>query len=90
MRVIVFHNANPAHALPERKVFSKANGRGNVSSNAQHLEHFDKNEDLGILEADNPSTRNTRYDSIYDRLSRKRVVIAHFEFDLKLSRTVST
>jgi hypothetical protein len=53
-------------------------------SKTQHLEHFDKDEDLGFLEVDSPSTRNARYDGIYDRLPGDTIVVAYFEFDLVL------
>jgi hypothetical protein len=84
MCVIVFHNADTADALPRS---SAQQSHTEKESNVQYLEYFNQDEDLGVFEIDGPSTRNARYDSIYDCLPRNRIVVANFELDLVLHHT---
>jgi hypothetical protein len=49
-----------------------------------HLEHIDKDKDLGVFEVDGPPARDARDNGVDNRLAGQRVVVAYFEFYLVL------
>ncbi len=86
MRVIVLHNTNATDALLKNNQSEKNKVGLPLAKEMRniYLEQLDKDENLGIVQVDDPLTRNARYHGIDDRLPRYRIMIPHSELDLVL------